>query len=692
MRGFIRFISVMIAFFLFSADIAVAKAAPAGFQDVSGHWAEPALIKAYNDGIIVGDGDNLFPDANTSAAQILTILCRVLGAEQSADISGWGLSSGAWYYDSIAKAAYLGLVSSADTKDLLAPLSRQNAFYLLAEAFQLTEAKPDMSVLNQFSDSALINDTRRQALASLVSQGLIVGHGGRLNVNNNITRAEIITLLGRIVGDYHPASSARREYEHGVILQGSAYLSGNIFNQGVWFDCSSQDVSLNKVIADRVSIRSHNLKSIIIGDSTQIKNLTLAAKSGDVTVTPSENAVVNTLVIGVGNGKITTSGISDIEITGNDRHVAITGVADRVVVSGRNNIVHIRADAQVGKVELLRTARDCRVVVDGDAEELEIIGLRAVVEGNGNVGTMILSLDHCKVDVNCENILDIVDHGIVEASVKIDMPGILPAGDTLVATATIENAALRRECSIAWFVDNALVMESTVEAGSAIPRLSYSFKYSRDMQESADVRIRVKYVTTYGETQEISSEGTVSLENYGKLHWMLVDAPQIMGKVTTAYKGDFTLEWAQANDLDDYDKEVWVNAQGYESSSDYLLWINIAYQRVNIFKNSAGCWELVRTCIVGTGALSTPTRTGVTTVTYRQLHGWTTKAYTVKPVVRFRPGTGYAFHSRLYYPNTSKLRDSRIGFPISLGCIRMYDDDIWYIYDYIPDGTTVVIY
>jgi lipoprotein-anchoring transpeptidase ErfK/SrfK len=60
--------------------------------------------------------------------------------------------------------------------------------------------------------------------------------------------------------------------------------------------------------------------------------------------------------------------------------------------------------------------------------------------------------------------------------------------------------------------------------------------------------------------------------------------------------------------------------------------------------------------------------------------------------VRFYPGTGYAFHSRLYYPNGKTLKDSSIGWPVSAGCIRMLDADINYLYNYIPNGTAVLIY
>jgi lipoprotein-anchoring transpeptidase ErfK/SrfK len=95
--------------------------------------------------------------------------------------------------------------------------------------------------------------------------------------------------------------------------------------------------------------------------------------------------------------------------------------------------------------------------------------------------------------------------------------------------------------------------------------------------------------------------------------------------------------------------------------------------------------------IVGTGAPGSATPTGVFQIFNRHTRGWTTKEYTVRPVINFI-NYAYGFHSRLYYPNSSELRDSRIGFPVSHGCIRMYDEDVNWMYDNLPDGTTVVVY
>ena len=164
---------------------------------------------------------------------------------------------------------------------------------------------------------------------------------------------------------------------------------------------------------------------------------------------------------------------------------------------------------------------------------------------------------------------------------------------------------------------------------------------------------------------------------------------RVLELVTPDYLGDYTTEWAETHDYEPFEKEIWVNAKGYESDTQYLIWVNQSHQRTNVFEGSQGSWKLIYEWVVGCGRGSN-TPQGVFKTTWNQV-GWFTYDYDVRPVVRFKGG-GYAFHSRLYYPGTDILKEPDIGYPISAGCIRMYDENIQWIYDNVPSGTTVVVY
>ena len=688
-----KFIVSMLIAFLMLLACTESLAVSDDYADISGHWAEETLRQAVSDGLINGGYGLLFPDESITIAQALVVICRALGAETEDDISGIVFACDDLYYNYIAKAVHLGLLTTVSMVNFDAPISRQDAFFLLAEAFSLVEADPDMSLLNQFSDSRLIAPLKRQAVASLISQGLVAGYEGRLEISEDITRAEFLTLVCRIVGEYVSQPNVSGRYERGVMVRGSAQASGASFLSGVVFDCAATDIAFSGVYAESAAIRSHELESLVISDSTHIKRLTVAAQSGDITVETAADSVVDTLVVGRGGGEITVKGVDAIEVTGNNRLVIIDCNAERIVVSGQNNTIVVPAGAQAGKIEFLANASGNRAQIEGNAGEVVLAGVGSVVDGGGYIESLTLFRADTEISVRYGNILDAVDRGLSEASIRIDLPEVLPVESALIATAVIENAAPGIVCDFTWHIDREPILAASITTGNTLPVLTHAFDYSPYLPGRVVVGATVSYVTALGEQQEITAQRVIELENHDRQYWMSVDAQSMIERVPFGYQGDYTLAWALENDLDDYEKEVWINARGYESATEYLIWVNLAYQRVNIFKISTdGVWELIRSFIVGTGAIGSGTPAMVTTITYRQQYGWTTTSYSCRPVVRFRPGSGFAFHSRLYYPNSTILQDSRIGFPVSHGCIRMYDEDIWYIFNNIPDGTTVVVY
>jgi len=283
--------------------------------------------------------------------------------------------------------------------------------------------------------------------------------------------------------------------------------------------------------------------------------------------------------------------------------------------------------------------------------------------------------------------------GHAEAEIKIVAPDTLAMNNTLVALVSTINIDPGLKCLLSLHLDGVLVIEEFVITGEELPEITADFEVSRDMAPSVHLKAALRHATKEG-IITLKDEKTVILENHSKSYWMELNKDRVEELVTSSYKGNRTLEWARENDYDDFDKEVFVNlVKGYESETDYLIWVNRTYQRANIFeKESDGNWRLTKTFIIATGGQGKATKRGVSKIPSRTNEGWHFGHFKVEPVVRFYPGTGYAFHSRPLHPRTGEVTDKRIGFPVSSGCIRMYCDDIWYIYDNIPDGTTVVIH
>ena len=240
---------------------------------------------------------------------------------------------------------------------------------------------------------------------------------------------------------------------------------------------------------------------------------------------------------------------------------------------------------------------------------------------------------------------------------------------------------------VVWYVNGAKTTTQQVSLpASAEIALNYYVPYEFSAPDSYSLTAEVHYTTTDGDAQTVKAPAVQSTVDKSALYG------QVIGKVTTTYRGNRTTQWAIDHDLTQQEKEIFVNYKGYSSSSKYLIWVNIGTQHIAVFQGSKGNWKMIRSGLVSTGIKDNTPR-GIWQTTYKQT-GWFYNTYCVKPVVRFYGG-GFAMHSRLYKPGTTTLlsgNSNGIGYPLSHGCVRMQADDIQWIYDNVPNGTTVVVY
>lgn len=670
---------------IFECGAAPASAAFSDFTDIKvGHWAYSTLQKAYNDGLIGGyPNKTLGPNRTISLAEMITILSHVLKMDKSANLSSLGLSGKEWYAAYAGQALYLGIISQG--VKLNQPMTRQNAMVMMAKAFQLIEADPDTSSLDKFSDSYKLSGEARRAIAVLVNHGYIAGDAGSLMLSKEITRAEFIKILYNVINDYAVSGDTLRSGNNYLLSGDSGALSlAGIRLGNIWTACNVESVSLNNVQAGRFVVRAYDLNVLNIANRTSIDRLVLANSSGDIALSPDDSSSITTAAVGDGAGKVTMDGnIQNAEVTGSKRTVLISTSMDSLIISGNNNTVTINAGASIESVIITGTGNT--VKINGTVGELTIRG-KTSVSGTGSADRVLSYVKSSTISIRYNKLEDKSNYGLEFAELSLSLPDTLPVGQKLTASVTITGAQEGATYTGYWYVDGVQKSYMTITSNKTVS-FSYSYTYTKNMAKTSTIR----FVLKGGNGQERSVQGTFKVQNYSASYYDESPA-QVLKTVKTGYAGNYTLAWAESHDYTKKVKEVWINAKGYSSSTKYLLWINTTYQRVNVFQGSKGSWSLIHSYIVATGASDTPTPVGVYTTTYKQT-GWWTSTYTVYPVVRFKQGSGYAFHSRLYKPgSTSILNDARIGFPISHGCVRMYNPDLQWIYDNIPTNTTVVVF
>ena len=626
------------------------------------------MTSALEDGLISGFEDGTIrPDSSLTAAQAATLLCRALDAQGSSDIAVLGLTGDEWYADTAGKALYLGLISPGD--DLAAPITRHKAFIMATEAFQLAGSNVDPTSLSTFSDSSSLSGGEKNAVAGLVNEGLVQGYGGSLNLSGKISRAEFVSLLYRIINT-------------GVISAKNSVSELNC--NTLWLSCSTENARFSNVTANRVVIRSNITGTINLRDC-DIGELVLAG-GGDISLSPRGLEIIR---IGPGSGRISlTDKLNTLDVTGSGRKIILSNDVKSILVSGDGNDITLSSGAHADSITV--TGIGNTFAIHGVVNNIRILGEKTVLTGYGSIADVYLRAPDCEITNRVKNLTDETDYGLYGVGAELEYPELLPAGGTLIVTARLLNAPAGLNCREAWYIDGELVFEQLATlTGNDEFTLKHDYSYKRGMAVQSKIEFRLEYITKYGYPTSVSAKANIKLENYSEDQLYASESQRVLSIVTADYAGDFTLAWAQEHDYTKEEKEMWVNAKGYSSDSRYLIWVNQTYQRVNIFDGSSGSWQLVRDCIVGCGR-GNNTPKGVFKTTWNQ-PGWYTSTYEVRPVVRFLGG-GYAFHSRLYIPGSdNELMDPSIGYPVSHGCIRMYDEDIWWIYNNVPSGTTVVV-
>ena len=698
-----KIVSLLLAF-VFSCSLMSFASAEPQHKDIEGHWAKETMIRAFNDGYIVGMKDgSLAPNGVINRAQVATILNQVFKNTKSVDLSGkTDIPSDAWYYNQLEKATYLGFIATYSRAIMIKNLIRQDAFVILGSAFGITEANPDESRLESFKDTDKITAIYRKAAASFVNHEIAVGADGNLMGSKNVTRAEFLTMLYKIL------------------------------DTRTLYDCTSEEVDLGEDGSHVV--HSYELKELKA--EGKYDTVSLLQQQGDVEIA-LESA--DALIIGAGGGDVhVVSGeFGAVDVTGSGRSATISTDVPKLGIAGKNNTVIIDKETTVDTLYLTDYSSENRVIVNGTVNKAVVNGKNTKFEGTGTVKDVTVNAPGVSGRVAPEDV-----HPLEDATIELNAPSPLPAGQALNISAKVSGLP-EGDATGQWYVNGKpFGGQITVSNGNNYV-CSPTVEYSKNMDTHLNAELEIIYCD--GSVFEVMSKSTdVVLENYPADYYKKLDIARVNDTITSyqyqatittngnAYKesnltgwlceiqkgmkvtcltpvntstvrvllpngnkgwvstgaiqtgsGNYTL----AKDFDNDDKVIWVNSRNYSSSTSYLIWVSLACQKVNVFTGSAGNWKLANVFPCATGAYSTPTPPGTYKISYKQSR-WQYNGYWCGPVTGFY--NGYAFHSWLN-TNSGGAYDHTMGRPVSHGCVRMKDPDAQFM-NRLPYNTTIVIY
>ena len=136
---------------------------------------------------------------------------------------------------------------------------------------------------------------------------------------------------------------------------------------------------------------------------------------------------------------------------------------------------------------------------------------------------------------------------------------------------------------------------------------------------------------------------------------------------------------------------MWDKIKNKSSSTNWIMCTDTTYNATCIYYGYAGNWTLKKYYRCSTGAWDTPTVKGTFYIGNRG-YSFSDEDYTCWYWTSFY-GSEYLYHSVPYVTDSQEyFRDSRIGYNISHGCVRLDINHAKWIYDNIPYGTKVIIF
>ena len=156
-----------------------------GFDDVaSSDWFADAVKYVADKGLMSGTGSDKFaPSATTTRAMLMTVLARYAGEDTTGGAT--------WYEKGMDWAKAKGV---SDGTNPNADITREQLVTML---YRYAGTPAANGSLSDFSDTASVSSYAVNAMQWAVSNGIVNGSNGKLNPQNNATRAQVAAILMR---------------------------------------------------------------------------------------------------------------------------------------------------------------------------------------------------------------------------------------------------------------------------------------------------------------------------------------------------------------------------------------------------------------------------------------------------------------------------------------------------------------
>jgi hypothetical protein len=361
----------------------------AEFSDMPDDWSKPALEKAVENGLLVGDNGKIRPKDNLKRAEMATVVNRAFGAYIKAPISKFAdVSVTSWYYDEMAKAVQMQTFKGDGER--LNPenfITREEAFIVLARALKL---EPSVTEPEGYKDLDEISSWAKGELYAMINAGYVNGSNGYINPKGLITRAEFAQVMDNIIGTYVKASSENLTLTgnvmvntSGVVLKNSTVDGDLIIGEGV----ANGTVTLDNVAVEgRLIVRGGGVNSIIIKGNSTVGQVVVSRLDGAVRVVVESGANVEVLYLADGKNEVILEGTLNKVVVNENVELQLNNAQIKELdINAENALVKVDKTSKVDLLNISKEAENAKVEVMGNVTKLVTEAPKTAVLGEGTV-------------------------------------------------------------------------------------------------------------------------------------------------------------------------------------------------------------------------------------------------------------------------------------------------------------------
>lgn len=289
------------------------------FPDSDAHWAKDAVNIWSDRNVIKGDdAGNFRPNDPITRAETATVLDNLISYEKTSAKVFSDVGVNDWYALQISHLYQAGVITGYEdgTVRPTSKISRQEAAVMIGRALGLDTRNVNLDILNQFSDKDLIQTWAKPVVALMAERGYIRGNDGAFRPADQITRAEIVTIVNNMVGIYADGSQATYSGDYGnkiAIIKQETTFNGIVLGGAVVSPALKGKVNFNS--GSKINGMLYNLSP---SASVSIAGATVAATSspnggiissgGNSNYSYNSNNLITGTITGGGGGGSTGGG------------------------------------------------------------------------------------------------------------------------------------------------------------------------------------------------------------------------------------------------------------------------------------------------------------------------------------------------------------------------------------------------